>query len=145
MSLGFNSQRNPRKTNLPGAVGANIIFVAPQRKYVKPNVTRSTKEPVPNTRVEKKETPMVPDDMQEHHFAYATVDGTLLSCDEEVEIFPDGARVVVVYPMRKETDERVSMRVKAINNTTGQLSYTWAIIFDSTKDKRYLKDFSLIP
>lgn len=79
------------------------------------------------------------------HGVWATVSCTLVDASTQNEIATDQTRVYMVYPMRKETDERVSMRVKTVNSVTGQLYYTWVIVFDPFTDKRFLHDFSLTP
>ena len=152
MSLGFNTMRKPRMTNLSGSVGGSIIVSIPQRrtKAVRStsatgsNKTVSVLQRDETTDVEKKK--IVPDvDEIQHHGVYATVNANLLEVSSSDEIFPDKARVYMVYPMRTETNEKVSMRVKIVNSVTGQLSYKWVIVFDPSTDERFLSDFSLIP
>ena len=142
--------RNPRITNLPGSVGGSIIVSMSQRrtKAVRPinatnNKTGSFSQRE-ETAVEKKKIIPVVDEIQ-HHGVYATVNKTLLEISSLNEIFPDKARVYMVYPMQTETNEKVSMRVKIVNSVTGQLSYKWVIVFDPSTDERFLSDFSLIP
>jgi hypothetical protein len=151
MSLGFNTMRNPRVTNLSGSVGGSIIVSMPQRrtKAVRPtnatnNKTVSFSQREETADVEKKKIVPVVDEIQ-HHGVYATVNKNLLEVSSSDEIFPDKARVYMVYPMQTETNEKVSMRVKIVNSVTGQLSYKWVIVFDPSTDERFLRDFSLIP
>jgi hypothetical protein len=151
MSLGFNTMRNPRMTNLPGSVGGSIIVAIPQRRTKAVRSTNSIRSnktlPFPQrdetTDVGKKK--VIPVDETQHHGVYATVNTNLLEVSSLDEIFQDNARVYMVYPMRTEANEKVSMRVKIVNSVTGQLSYKWVIAFDPSTDERFLRDFSLIP
>jgi hypothetical protein len=81
----------------------------------------------------------------EFHGVYATVCNTLTDVDTSEEVSSDSARVYVVYPMRIEKDERVSMRLKIVHRITGQISYHWVVIFNPSTEERFLTDFSLIP
>lgn len=166
MSLGFNTMRAPRVTNLPGSVGASIIMRNPQQrprskrvdlsetrlanrvmKQVDPSMPRldgNRSVPLKETRYE---SAVVENDecATTEHAVWATVSSTLVEVGTEDEIATDQTRVYMVYPMRKETDERVSMRVKTVNSVTGQLYYTWVIVFDPVTDERFLHSFSLTP
>ena len=183
MSLGFNNMmRNPRMTNLPGAVGANIIVMPNTRRGTKPpavtmtvplrrdkvestkppagamtvplrrDKVESTKPPagartVPLRRdkVESTKVSLPPPPSHAHHGVYATVHRGLIEATSSQRVGEDGDRVFMVYPMRTEANEKISMRLKKVNSVTGQLSYNWVIVFDPSSDERFLKDFALIP
>jgi hypothetical protein len=150
MSLGFNTMRNPRTTNLPGGVNGSVIFSMPRTvksprgnpPVKKPLENKSLPSPLNKAVVAVAENTTETDESQ--HSVYATVKDRLLDVTGE-NVFEDKARVLMVYPMRKETNENVSMRVKMVNEITGQLSYKWVVVFDPSTDERFLTDFSLIP
>lgn len=60
-------------------------------------------------------------------------------------------RIMLVYPMimkETETNEQCFMRMKSINHSTGQLNYTWVMIYELVKGAddgviRYVSEFSL--
>lgn len=159
MSLGFNTMRAPRMTNLPGAVGANVIVsMGSARRPARPRGTstvskvqvlrqssptesRSDVRSSPDASVVHEDADVVDD----RHFVFASVRHGLLDAESDEEVHPDGTRVCMVYPMRKESNEKVSMRVKNTNKTTGQLSYKWVTVFDPTSEERFLVNFSSIP
>jgi hypothetical protein len=137
-------------TNLPGAVGGNIIVNMQQSRRNK--VVRSENNTKTLSFSQRNETSDVVEkkriisfDEIHYHGVYATVNRNLVEVSSSEEIYPHNARVYMVYPMRTETNEKVSMRVKLVNSVTGQLSYKWVVVFDPSTDERFLRDFSLIP
>ena len=159
MSLGFNSQRRRRHTNLPGAVGAAVITMEqrpnlPRRvRKVSETLVESVSSPVPLSSSVKLPVPLLlsaedpssPTSSVEH-FVYATVVGKL-ACEERGDspLCKDGERVCMVYPMEKTDDEKVVMRMKTVDSVTGQLKYDWVVVHDLVTHTSFLKNFSLIP
>lgn len=61
-----------------------------------------------------------------------------------------GEWVYLCYPMKEVTtgnSKQCFMKCKKINKNTGQLTYHWALIYESSKDEstRYIEEFSLHP
>lgn len=169
-SLGFNTMRHPRVTNLPGSVGASIIVSTRRTKplgsstaVVRPSnnsraptasplisggtssssilKTKATQRDAATTAPHPHPTLAEPS----VHTVFATVVSGLRDAASDVEVAADGARVVLVYPMRAETAEQVSMRLKTVHPVTGQLAYRWVVVYDPSTDQRFLRDFSLLP
>ena len=153
MSLGFNSLRKPRVTNLPGAVGANIIVqrrASPPRKPripfaepppIKPKETRAVPRVPPQLAAPRKEDSPLDD----AHWTYATARAPLCN-DEGEQVVDEESRVLLVYPMNADPETgRVRMRLKSAHAVTGQLSYTWVCVYDPDVAKYLVTDFSLLP
>lgn len=87
----------------------------------------------------------MPPEATETHGVYATVVTALSDVSSGKEVAPIGSRVYMVYPMKQETIETVSMKLKVVNPVTGQLGYHWVPVYHATTEKYFLKDFSLIP
>lgn len=168
MSLGFNHLQKKRMTNLPGAVGNNIIVnrrsaparVSPVRETPRVPARETTLAPVRDTPLAPAATrakamaddtarkPAVPEpkrDDDEQHWTYATAVAPLLTeAGEQVAAADD--RVLLVYPMRSDPDTgAVLMRLKSVHATTGRLSYEWVVVHDPDASERLVADFSFIP
>ena len=94
MSLGFNTQRQPRKTNLPGSV-----LISMPRPQARANTTPSTPIIKPLSLPLSKSNNV---DDGEFHGVYATVCNTLTDVDTSEEVSSDSARVYVVNPSTEE-------------------------------------------
>lgn len=158
MSLGFNTMRAPRYTNLPGAVGGSVIVSSfpSSGRQIRPskylNMTPMKKKPsIPTPDVTPATAPVVkietpsPQEFEQYHGVYATARSNLVDPESGEEVVTDTTRVYMVYPMKVDSNEKVIMRTKKVNCTSGQLSYHWVIIYDPTKEERYLSDFSIVP
>ena len=70
----------------------------------------------------------------------------------ETSSVPCGTWLQLIYPMREvqnATMQRVFMRSKAVDADTGQLSTTWACVYETDKDTgspaRHVGEFTLFP
>lgn len=151
MSLGFNFMRQPRTTNLPGAVGSNVIVasrkpvsLARSLNSVTSGVVKAaTRNSSSKTSPPRATIPKRDDDVP--HGVYATVRGDLCDAATEEVVCNDGTRVYMVYPMKMEGD-KVVMRLKSAHPDTGQLTYRWVVVYDPASNmERHLHRFSLIP
>tara|TARA_B110001452_G_scaffold261407_1_gene260164 strand:+ start:639 stop:887 length:249 start_codon:yes stop_codon:yes gene_type:complete len=80
---------------------------------------------------------------------YATALSDLFEEDGEEDgrlVAATGSRVLLVYPQRHDkTTGKVSMRIKTIDEDTGQLKYTWVVVFSGVDtDIRRAGNFSLL-
>lgn len=150
-SLGFNPMRQPRMTNLPGAVGASVVVATPRRRRSpsartpKPDLPAPAPRPIPTVVPPTAPHDKLPSRQDDIHTAYATVDGTLCEAETGREIATEGARVCVTYPMKPGSGEKVLMRIKSIDPGTAQMSYRWAVVYDPATDTHSLGEFSLFP
>lgn len=164
MSLGFNPNRRVRMTNLPGAVGGSILPMSTMRRRVPspaaPPPTPRTTTVVVTPAVRRvhiraddnaEEVRPVDKDIakqlyEEMQWAYADVAVPLLDADTDAVVEDSGERVLVVYPMQTHPDTgRVRMRMKSVNDVTGQVSMRWVIVYDPETETRYLTRFSCMP
>ena len=156
MSLGFNQLHPLKTTNLPGAVGANIVrrrSPGPSAKTVlavRPSVARrpvaKAADPPP---VSSAARPHVPDPdeklarlYEETQVVYATAREALVDADG-AEVATPGARVVLVYPMEESHTGEVRMRLKRAHPVSGQISLHWVQVHDGLRPS--VRDFSLLP
>jgi hypothetical protein len=128
MSLGFNTMRAPRYTNLPGSAGVATIYSAPRR--------RKSPKPLPVV------PPRPPPKEELAHCVYATATEDLF--DGEFLVAKAGSRVLAVHPT-KEDGDTVKMRIKTVHPVTAQLSYHWVTAYERATSRRPLSDFSLLP
>ena len=155
MSLGFNQLRRPYYTNLPGAVGANVVRRSPTRRAQppapRPVVSLPEKKAAPVKMVAA--TPPPPPSttslatlFEETQWVYATAQVALTN-DADETVASEGDRVVLVYPMRTDASTgRVSMRLKTVHPTTGALAHTWVSVYDPDAETPHLvTGFSLLP
>lgn len=64
--------------------------------------------------------------------------------DTDSVVARTGERVMLVYPMRSDSNTgRVTMRAKTVDAVTGQLSYTWVLVYDPESGTRAVTDFAL--
>ena len=76
-------------------------------------------------------------------YARACVD--LVDEDDTSEVaVPEGERAMFVYPMLPHGDT-VRMRVKRVDAVTGQLSYSWVVVYCPLTDERRVLEFTLLP
>ena len=164
MSLGYNTQKPLRTTNLPGSVGNTHIV----RRNPPPRSTQSLPRLPP--RAERKpvaawaekrgaastpsgETARVvggsgPTEENDAHWVYGTAVRDLL--EEGVDdgiVATKGERVLLLYPQRHDADTgRVLMRAKIAHSKTGQLRHAWVEVYAGVDDDtRNVDDFSLVP
>ena len=109
----------------------------------KPSVSTPIPTPVP-AHTEKQEQHEA-HEFEQYHGVYATAKSSLADAVSGEEVVPEATRVCMVYPMKVDGNEKVIMRTKRVNCMTGQLSYHWVVIYDPTKEERYLSDFSIVP
>jgi hypothetical protein len=163
MSLGINMLRRPQQTNLPGAVGGNMMSTA--RRRARPAMSPPKAASVPalgsarRVTVESVLTAPVasPADKPPLHLAltaqlydemqwvYATATAPLTDADsgEEIAEVPVGSRVLLVYPMQTREADRVCMRLKSVHPVTGQLRLRWVVVYDPETEARPIGDFAV--
>ena len=173
MSLGYNSNRKPLVSNLPGSVGSAIIMrhtpIPPRRSpsqkrsQVKPAAAAATiaatLAPLPergaSTESESlpplSETLPVPAPLLDEsvHWVYATA-LTDAVCEQEYSLGTGaafasaGTRLCMVYPMQTHPETGlVTMRCKQVDAVTGQLAYRWIRVYDPATETRHVGDFAL--
>lgn len=79
---------------------------------------------------------------------YATVGKDHLRAANDIEdiVCVKETRVMLVYPMVSDTDTGlVSMKMKTVDECTGQLAWRWVTVYDPNSDTRYVTQFSMIP
>ena len=167
-SLGFNPNRRHRASNLAGSINAVVIRprIPNQRRSQPPKevaviVPRRTSPPgaLPPVTQEPTNTSSVsfvlpPPPIQtastrdETHWVYATVGPDHLrssNAPDDIVCVKD-ARVMLMYPMVSDSDTGlVSMKVKRVDECTGQLEWNWVVVYDPNNDTRYVTNFSMIP
>ena len=80
------------------------------------------------------------------HWTYATAARPLVDEDTGEDVAPEGARLLLVYPMESDPETgRVRMRCKVAHPVTGQLSYHWVCVCDPERAERGVTDFSMLP
>ena len=164
-SLGYHTQSRSHARSLPGTVSGQV---ARPRKPVSENTKHavlarisqqikrenqlrkaasSTVESQPVMQIKESKTEPDSEDTKasasSEHFVFATACFDLKRSTGET-IAKRGERVMLVYPMRSSNKFEVEMRIKQAKATTGQLSYSWVVIFDEGDGKRFVKDFSVI-
>lgn len=106
-------------------------------------VTESTPSVMPPT-----PSPPLPPVMEETHWVYASVgkDHLRASDDTDDVVCVKDSRVMLLYPMVADPDTGiVSMKVKRVDATTGQLQMRWVDVYDPNTDTRYVTQFSMVP
>jgi len=86
--------------------------------------------------------------MEETHWVYASVGKTHLraSADPDHIVYVKDSRVLLLYPMVADPDTGiVSMKVKKVDDSTGQLEMRWVDVYDPNTDTRYVSQFSMVP
>jgi hypothetical protein len=150
MSLGLNVHRPHRFTNLPGSTGVATI---PRDNARMRNVLRSVPKQVPPTpppSVERKpqevsKKNMVADEIySETQWVYATAAHPLVDSSTKEEVASAGEKVLLVYPMTSDESGKVTMRMKSVHPTTGQLRMHHVYVYDPDSDLRFVKDFTLV-
>lgn len=168
MSLGFNPNRPLRTTNLPGAVGGNILSISKPR--VRNNLRRSSPITTTTVTVAPAATPRTTSNAASNAASNATSIGSIVKPDEQHKLYEEmqwvyadttdeplvdadtgktvdiagGTRVLMVYPMISAKDSgNVRMRMKSVNPVTGQLLMQWVIVYSPETDTRFLTRFSL--
>lgn len=166
-SLGFNPNRRHRSSNLPGSINTMIVRprVPGQRRTQAPKEVavvfpRRTSPPatsrddVPSMDSESTPTtmsltpPLPPAATEDTHWVYASVgkDHLRASDDTDVIVCVKDTRVMLLYPMVADPDTGiVSMKVKTVDATTGQLQMRWVDVYDPNTDTRYVTQFSMVP
>lgn len=157
MSLGFNNNvRQPRVTNLGGAVSGNAI-VAPIRRR-RSNALRSPQPslappPAPARAQVAARAPVAAQVLgvpkvghDQYHWVYATAVGPVVDAHTEDVVADAGARVMLVYPMESDVSTgKVRMQMRSSHATTGQLTERWVVVHDPDSDDRVMVDFSVVP
>lgn len=166
-SLGFNPNRRHRSSNLPGTINTMIVRprVPGQRRTQAPkevavvfprrtSPSATSREAVPSTDSESTPTttPLTPSPppaaAEETHWVYASVgkDHLRASDDSDDIVCVKDSRVMLLYPMVADPDTGiVSMKVKKVDVTTGQLEMRWVDVYDPNTDTRYVTQFSMVP
>ena len=169
MSLGYNTMRQPRRTQLPGTVGASVVrspFTAngyttrQQAQSGTPTVstissflakekqkeTLATNVTTTACSIAKKIENEFDPTINVYHSVFATVKTCLKEVDTNKNLAVNGERVLMVYPMRSnESDGTIHMRLKTVHPCSGQLMYNWAIVYNPINQDRSLIEFSLTP
>lgn len=150
MSLGLNVHRPHRFTNLPGSTGVATI---PRDTGRMRSVLRSVPKQIPPTpppSVERRpqevaKKTMIPEDIySETQWVYATAAHALVDSNTKEEVASAGAKVLLVYPMTPDESGKVTMRMKSVHPTTGQLRMNNVYVYDPDSDLRLVKDFTLV-
>ena len=105
-------------------------------------VMESTPTPLPHA------PPPTPSAVEETHWVYASVGRDHLRASDDTDdiVCVKDSRVMLLYPMVAEPDTGiVSMRVKGVDATTGQLTMRWVDVYDPNTDTRYVTQFSMVP
>jgi hypothetical protein len=91
--------------------------------------------------------PPVPPAAEETHWVYATVGKDHLRATDDADVVcVKDSRVMLLYPMVADPDTGiVSMKVKTVDATTGQLEMRWVDVYDPNTDTRYVSQFSMVP
>ena len=160
MSLGFNNNvRQPRISNLGGAVSGNTLLLAPARRR-RSNAVRSPQPALGSPSVpvrpltssaQSLATPVLPApigkvDHDHYHWVYATALGPVIDAHTEEVVADAGARVMLVYPMESDASTgKVRMQMRSSHATTGQLTERWVVVHDPDADGRVMADFSVVP
>lgn len=161
MSLGWNSQRKPQQTNLPGAVGNSVMVQsrstrpAPRRRPQSAIPSSSTSlgssslriPPKPHTPKTQLISPLQSTHNEEEdvHWVYGTTLEALTDTDGKTVAAKD-ERILLVYPMRSDSVTGiVSMRRKTAHPNTGQLKYEWVPVYVPDEDRNLVSNFSVVP
>lgn len=162
-SLGFNPNRRHRASNLPGTINTMVVRprVAGQRRTQAPKevaviLPRRTSPPATAPRTVAEITPTtiprtpspVPPVAEETHWVYASVgkDHLRASGDPDDIVCTKDSRVMLLYPMIADPDTGiVSMKLKRVDASTGQLEMRWVDVYDPNTDTRYVSQFSMVP
>jgi hypothetical protein len=86
--------------------------------------------------------------MEDTHWVYGTVGkhGLRAIDDYDTIVCVKDSRVMLLYPMVADPDTGlVSMKVKGVNESTGQLWWQWVNVYDPNTDTRFVSKFSLVP
>lgn len=148
--------------NLPGTINA----VAPRpRVAARRRAPPPPKETGPQKRTSPREMSNVPSVQtpiekpvlppptvitapEETHWVYATVGPSHLRATTNPDdiLCVKDTRVMLLYPMVSDPDTGiVSMKVKRVDEYTGQLYCDWVNVYDPNSDTRTVSDFSLFP
>ena len=79
---------------------------------------------------------------------YATVGKNHLRASDDPDdiVCSKDSRVLLLYPMVAEPDTGiVSMKVKTVDASTGQLRMRWVDVYDPNTDTRNVSNFSMVP
>lgn len=79
---------------------------------------------------------------------YASVgkDHLRASGDPDDIVCTKDSRVMLLYPMIADPDTGiVSMKLKRVDASTGQLEMRWVDVYDPNTDTRYVSQFSMVP
>jgi hypothetical protein len=157
MSLGMNTMRARSRTNLPGAIGNAVglrrIATSPKQgrtpsqaraesRTVAPSPLAAPSLPRDVSSSSPRET--TPDE-DDRHFVYSSAAEDLKDVHTGDVVARTGDLVMLVYPMQEgdgANSGEVLMRVKAVDCTTGQLSYHWVVVYDIDSGKRCISEFS---
>lgn len=183
-SLGFNVSRQPRFTNLPGGVGANILNASARRRSPKRSVASVTVSASVTTTTPRRKSLVWSSETQETKTAIVAAEpqappaspmplpssSSMPSADAKMQSLYDSAqwvfadvvkplvnsdgkqieiegatRVLLQYPMETDPDSgKVTMGLKTVNFSTGQLALTSIVVYDPEDDTRYVNNFSLV-
>ena len=167
-SLGFNPNRRHRSSNLPGAINTMVVRsrIPGQRRTQVPKEVAvvfprrasppaASREAAPSVVTERTPTTTMPPTTLppppaagETHWVYASVgtDHLRASDDPDDIVCVKDSRVMLLYPMVADPDTgNVSMKVKKVDATTGQLEMRWVDVYDPNTDTRYVTQFSMVP
>jgi len=81
------------------------------------------------------------------HWAYASALRDIYSYDDpERLVGRKGARLLMEYPMKEDTKGKVVlMRCKTVDETTGQMAYTWIVVYETDNSEYCVGDFAFTP
>lgn len=148
MSLGFNHNRKPRQSTLPGVINPLVLPNRP-RATTTPNVVRRRSPPATMPKVQQ-QLPLpipAPAPVEEMHHVFASVAIDLVDATDPTTIVArQGERIVLVYPMSTDSEDgRVKMKMKRVDTNNAQLSYATVTVYDPNSEIRYVNNFSLFP
>ena len=160
MSLGYNSQKPIRTTNMPGAIGNMVVRSSARRSppsrvtasIVRAALSSSSAEKPVVLEPPKRQTTVTPSPppsevpTADDNWVFATASEDIH--DEENQcIASKGERMLLVYPQvyDKETG-KVRMKAKVAHKETGQLRHVWIDVYSGPdEDVRHVHSFSLVP
>lgn len=103
----------------------------------------------PFTKTETATTPTTPTpatpppaEVTNDYWVYGTTKSVLRDCTTDEEVAPEGARVMLLYPMHQDEDEVVTMQLRRANPVTGQLTQHWVVVYQP--DAHCVGDFSSV-
>ena len=148
MSFGFSSNmRMPVTMTLPGSAISDRTLMSQRASSVVANTVFTSATPMKSVIPRVNPVKPVETRLDDVHWVYATATQDVSAYTKpEGSVAAAGSRLLLLYPMREEKGgKHVTMRCKTVDNVTGQMDYTWILVYDVDQQIRHVEDFSFLP